>query len=330
MVSNAELLGRLAEEAALNLDETGHKDRGELRWTWCFRAELYTLFKIDPTRSAEVLLEVPGAEFDWVLGCDCFSAHRRYVRECDVRVQFCLAHRIRMVKFLCTLPDAATRRYGERLGEALRRRLGLIHRRDEFTRAAFRQRLGEARTDVLFWASDQVPVSQAARRLAGRLAKYGAVYFVFVTEPGIAPTNHVAEQAIRFVVFDRHITQGTRGETGQRFCERTWTVLATCGQLGRSVFAYLTAAVGAYFQEEEAPGLLPGESGAAGPKPGLFAVARSPGLGRLRGRPRAAAEAGKQQWPAAPSQARAKDRSCQPGVKASAEFAHARLSLPHI
>jgi hypothetical protein len=149
---------------------------------------------------------------------------------------------------------------GERLREALRQLFGLIHRRDEFSQAAFQQRLGDARTDVLFWASYQVPASQAARRLAGRLEQYGASYFVFVTEPGIAPTNNVAEQAIRFVVIDRHITQGTRGETGQRFCERMWTVLATCGQQGRSVFAYLAAAVGAYFQDAEVPGLLPGES----------------------------------------------------------------------
>ena len=65
---------------------------GDLLWTWCFRAELYTLFKIAPTRSADVLLEVLGAEFDGVLGCDCFSAYRRYMRECNVLVQFCLAH----------------------------------------------------------------------------------------------------------------------------------------------------------------------------------------------------------------------------------------------
>jgi transposase len=256
----AELLGRLAEETALNVDETGHHDRGDLRWTWCVRAELYTLFKIDPTRSADVLLEVLGAEFDGVLGCDCFSAYRRYVRECDVRVQFCLAHRIREVKFLCTLPDAATRRYGERLRETLRRRFGLIHRREEFSAAAFRQRLDEARADVLFWASTEVPARRAARRLAMRLEQYGASYFVFITEPGIAPTNHVAEQAIRFVVIDRPITQGTRGETGQRFRARMWTVLATCGQQGRSVFAYWTTVVTAYFQDEEVPGLLPGAS----------------------------------------------------------------------
>ena len=115
-----ELLERLPDEDRLNVDETGHKDRGDLLWTWCFRAELYTLFKIAPHRSADVLLEVLGTEFDGVLGCDCFSAYRRYMRECNVLVQFCLAHLIRDVKYLTTLPDRRDQAYGERLREALR------------------------------------------------------------------------------------------------------------------------------------------------------------------------------------------------------------------
>ena len=108
----------LPEQARLNVDETGHKQNGQRQWTWCFRAGLYTLFKIDPTRSADVLIEVLGAEFDGVLGCDYFSAYRRYHREFGVVLQFCLAHLIRDVKFLTTLPDARDRAYGERLREA--------------------------------------------------------------------------------------------------------------------------------------------------------------------------------------------------------------------
>lgn len=254
-----ELLEQLPTEPILNVDETGHKNNGELHWTWCFRAELFTLFKIDPTRSADVLLAVLGEEFDGVLGCDCFSAYRRYMRECDIRVQFCLAHLIREVKFLTTLPDAATRRYGERLREALRRLFRVIHRREEFSAVEFHQRLDEARQDVLFWAGYEVPASPKAQCLAARMEKYGSNYFEFITTPGIQPTNNVAEQAIRFVVIDRHITQGTRGEKGQRFCERMWTVMATCGQQGLSVWEYLSAAVAGYFQQEEAPTLLPEE-----------------------------------------------------------------------
>src|SRR5947209_20351317 len=70
-----ELLDDLPGQARLNVDETGHKQNGERQWTWCFRAGLYTLFKIDPTRSADVLIAVLGAEFDGVLGCGYFSSY---------------------------------------------------------------------------------------------------------------------------------------------------------------------------------------------------------------------------------------------------------------
>src|SRR4051794_5759351 len=42
-----QFLEDLPNQDILNVDETGHKNQGELFWAWCFRAELYTLFKID-------------------------------------------------------------------------------------------------------------------------------------------------------------------------------------------------------------------------------------------------------------------------------------------
>jgi transposase len=251
-----ELLDDLPQRDALNVDETSHKDNGDLFWTWCFRAELYTLFKIDPTRSADVLIEVLGREFDGVLGCDCFSAYRRYMRQFDVRLQFCLAHLVREVRFLTTLADGAARRYGERFAEALRQLFGVFHQRETLPASTWQARLRLARAEVMRQATQGVPAHEAARRLAARMEKYGESYFRFLTTPGVEPTNNVAEQAIRFVVIDRHITQGTRGEKGQRWCERIWTVLATCAQQGRSVFAYLESVVQAWFGGEAVPGLL--------------------------------------------------------------------------
>jgi len=252
-----ELLGRLPAEARLNVDETGHRDEGDQWWTWCFRAGLYTLFKIDPTRSGDVLLEVLGDEFNGVLGCDYFSAYRRYMRECSAVVQFCLAHLIRDVKFLMTLPDGRDRAYGERLREALRALFGVIHRRGELGPRVFQRQLEAARDAVWWQATTDVPPTPHGRNMAERFAKHGEAYFEFVTTPDVEPTNNLAEQAIRFVVIDRHVTQGTRGEMGRRWCERIWTVIATCSQQGRSVFEYLAAAVAAAFQGTEVPSLLP-------------------------------------------------------------------------
>jgi len=251
-----ELLDALPGQAVLNVDETGHKDNGKRMWTWCFHAGLYTLFKIDPYRSADVLIEVLGQEFEGVLGCDHFSAYRRYMRECGVVVQFCLAHLIRDVKFLLTLPDRRERAYGERLRQALRELFGVIHRREEMPVKVFRTELKKARDEVLRQGTQDVPPGRHSQTMAKRLREYGSSYFTFVTTPLLEPTNNLAEQAIRFVVIDRHITQGTRSNKGQRWCERIWTVIATCSQQGRSVFDYLGRAVEAHFHREGAPSLL--------------------------------------------------------------------------
>jgi len=255
-----ELLENLPTQARLNVDETGHKQSGARMWTWCFRASLYTLFKIDPTRSGDVLIEVLGTEFNGILGCDYFSAYRRYRREFGVLLQFCLAHLIRDVKFLTTLPDARDRAYGEKLREALRQLFAVIHRREQLTATVFRSQLEAARAEVLRCGTQDVPATKHSRNLATRLEKHGESYFRFITTPGIDPTNNLAEQAIRFVVLDRMVTQGTRSEAGDRWCERIWTVIATCTQQGHSVFDYLLAAVEAWFHRTDAPSLLPQES----------------------------------------------------------------------
>jgi transposase len=253
-----ELLNALPLQKLLNVDETGHKLNKERWWAWCFRASLYTLFKIDPTRSGDVLIEVLGEEFKGVIGCDHFGAYRRYHREFGVLLQFCLAHLIRDVKFLLTLPDKREQAYGAKLRDALRDLFRVIHQKEGMSAEAFQSRLGGARRAVLRAGTQDVPPTRHSQNLKKRLQKYGESYFRFITTPGLGPTNNLAEQAIRFVVIDRLITQGTRSTAGNRWCERIWTVIATCAQQGRSVFEYLSAAVEAYFHKAEAPSLIPG------------------------------------------------------------------------
>ena len=251
----AELLEALPSEASLNVDETGHKDKGDRYWTWCFRAHLYTLFKIDPSRGSQVLLEVLGEEFAGVIGADYFSAYRKYMGDCGVLVQFCLAHLIRDVKYLTTLSDKATKRYGDNLLARLRTLFQVIHRREGMSEAAFRRALEKARKKLVFTATHP-PCTGAADNLAERFRQHADAYFQFITTPGIEPTNNLAEQAIRFVVIDRRITQGTRGEAGRNWSERIWTTIATCAQQGRSVGQFLQQAVHAYFTDRPSPSLL--------------------------------------------------------------------------
>ena len=137
-----ELLSLLIEEERLNVDETGHKENGKRWWTWCFRAALSTLFKISPSRGSGVLLEVLGEEFQGVIGCDYFSAYRKYMSlNENVTLQFCLAHLIRDVKVLVEHPNSKNRAYGRRVLQAIRSLFDVIHRRDQMTDSGFSRRL---------------------------------------------------------------------------------------------------------------------------------------------------------------------------------------------
>jgi len=253
-----ELLAHLPLQARLNVDETGHKENGGKFWTWCFRAALYSVFRIDKARSSEVLIDVLGKEFDGVLGCDYFSAYRKFMGDFDVRVQFCLAHLIRDVKFLKTL-DKVSKNFAERLLQQIRTLFRVIHRRESVTPERFQARLEKARAAILAIGKHPPPRCEAMD-IGERFRKHGAAYFEFITTPGVEPTNNLAEQAIRFVVIDRKITQGTRGRTGREWCERIWTTIATSAQQGRSVFEFLRQAVTCSFQGRPAPSLLPNTS----------------------------------------------------------------------
>jgi transposase len=116
--------------------------------------------------------------------------------------------------------------------------------------------LSSARSHVV-WVGLSGPDTKHGQNMVKRFREHGEAYFTVVTQGGIEPTNNLAEQAIRFVVIDRHITQGTRSEAGRRFCERMWTTIATCVQQGRSVWNYLCEAVGNWFTDRPAPSLLP-------------------------------------------------------------------------
>jgi transposase len=252
----AALRQRLPSQSRLNVDETGHRENGRRPWTWCFRAPDFTLFAIADSRGSDVLWEMLGGEFRGVIGCDYFSAYRKYMKDADARVQFCLAHLIRELKFMMTLPDRATAIYAESLLMALRDLFRVIHRRESMSAAGFTRALRRRRDVIVRMAMRRVPHTSEARNLAERFRTHGSAYFEFITTPDLPPTNNLAEQAIRFVVIDRRITQGTRSEAGRRWCERIWTVLATCAQQGRSAFAFLDAAIQARFHHRPAPLLL--------------------------------------------------------------------------
>ena len=246
----------LVQEAYLGVDESGHKDNGEKFWTWCFRAADFTVFHIDPSRSSDVLKAVLTETFGGILGSDYFSAYHKYLADCGVLVQFCWAHLIREIRFLAEHTNKSLQIWGNKLLPWIRRLFDTWHRAEQMTEAGFARAMDRIQHGFLK-AARRPPGRAEAQTLADRFRGSRADnYFRFLTTPGIEPTNNQTEQAIRHIVIDRHITQGTRGARGQRWCERAWTMIATCRQQNRRVFDFFCNAINAHFQQQAVPSLL--------------------------------------------------------------------------
>jgi hypothetical protein len=73
----------------------------------------------------------------------------------------------------------------------------------------------------------------------------------------IPSTNNAAEQAIRAIVIDRKVTQGTRSEWENRWMERFWSILTTCTHhQGKPVIDFLYDCVYSGLNTLPSPSLL--------------------------------------------------------------------------
>lgn len=258
-VSYDGLLQQIPQQMNVNIDETSHRENGRMQWTWVFRTPKFTLFYIDPTRKAEVLERVLGADFAGTVTSDYYSVYRHFLQTHPLaNAQFCLAHLVRDVKFLETLPGEVDRRFAAQLLLELKELFRLWHARDEADNEdAFRATLIAQGEQVARVAIEQAPNTRASGKLAKRFRKNAQHYLRFTRVPGLEPTNNAAEQAIRYVVIDRHVTQGTRSPRGRDWCQRIWTTIATCRQHGQALLPFLKRSIDALLTDTPPPMLLP-------------------------------------------------------------------------
>ena len=187
------------------------------------------------------------------------------------QAQYCWAHLIRDIRFLQEKhPDRKTKVWAEQLLDRSRRLFSAWHRRDELTEEGFHRSMITHRDRFLELVRNS-PSTKEATNLAARFAlvdystddspelqqyDLSQDYFRFMFAEGVEPTNNHSEQQIRHCVIDRRITQGTRGEAGQRYHERMWTAIATCKKQHRNFFSFLLESIRAQLDNKSAPTLL--------------------------------------------------------------------------
>lgn len=237
-----ELAQAVPAQKALHIDETGWKENGKRQWVWLFCNQFIAFFVISKSRGCQVLTEVLGENFLGALTSDFFSAYTRYA---SPKQQFCLAHLIRELKFLTTLPAEEQKRFGLRLLVYMRRLFKLWHARRDYSPDLWNKKADRFKRDLYrYLFSQQFPKGTDAHRIRRRFIKHWPALFRFLEQPDLyEPTNNRAERTLRPLVRLRRISQGSRGTAGSDWTARAASILATCRLQKKNVWLFFQDAV---------------------------------------------------------------------------------------
>ncbi len=125
--------------------------------------------------------------------------------------------------------------------------------------AALRRRMGPVRRKVqrLLLRGSQSG-DPDVRGTCRELYEHRQWLWTFLRHERVEPTNNAGERSLRHAVIWRKLSFRTQSAGGSRFVGTMLTVIETCRQRCRNVFAYLTTAVEAHLARQPAPSLLPG------------------------------------------------------------------------
>lgn len=241
-------------------DETGHKNPAyKSAWTWCQQDPNAVFFHISDSRASQVLIDILGEDYCGIIICDYFSANKKFIKLSKALVQYCWAHLVRDIKFLLTLGGKALKKWAQSLLDILRKIFKLWKTRHSRHLGRYQKAIAKLKKEFLQKVR-RPPSHSEAFNLKNRFVDgIDKCYFLFLDREGVSPTNNLSEQAIRFVVIDRRVTQGTRSWAGMRWSERAWTVIATCARHKRSVYQFFLEALNATYAKTPYPKLIPAQ-----------------------------------------------------------------------
>jgi transposase len=239
-----------------NIDETSWRQVGAQRrsWLWTVVTAQVTLFRIAPSRSGQIARELLGDHYDGVAGTDRCSAYTWLKHR-----QYCWSHLLRdFQKILERGGDSYPIGWYLKLqAEYLLMKWARV-RDGTLDYFDFLAEFPAIQTQIRHWLTLGLTASSSRTAATCRLLLAADTdLWRFVSVPGLEPTNNSAERALRHSVIWRRSSHGTQSDHGSRFVERILTVVETCRQQQRPVFAFLREALIAYRAGQPAPSLLP-------------------------------------------------------------------------
>ena len=249
---HADLLGRLRETGAVNMDETGWRTAGERRALWGIFDERHAYLRIAPDRHEDHARQLL-AETKAIVTSDRWWA---YAHLPLARRQLCWAHLRR--DFAAHAEGlAAEKEFGEH-GLSLCERVFWAWEVYQHTsdrrelKLAIRRCQREFKPIISRYASKRAR-NKYCRGMARNLLKAWPALWTFAAHNGVQPTNNHAERSLRSAVIYRKLSLGSQSEGSERRIERLLSAHTTCRLQGQSLFIYLTEAIAAHARGDPVP-----------------------------------------------------------------------------
>ncbi|MCU0566119.1 MAG: IS66 family transposase [Oculatellaceae cyanobacterium Prado106] len=231
-----EILAALRGSRLVCSDETSARVNGKNQWEWVFQNESVCFHIIRPSRGAEVIETVMAEHRPEVWVSDLFSAQKTHPA---TSWQVCLAHQLRDCQYGM---DAGDEIFSQRMKTILLRSFVLRTRWStlaESTRYQYRCRLYRDLRAVLALT----PTQEDGIRLQNRYRELQDNLFLFLDDASIPATNNASEQALRWSVIFRKVTNGFRSDWGRDLFAAVRSVVNTGKRQGLSAFESILVAL---------------------------------------------------------------------------------------
>lgn len=244
---------KLALRAAgvVHADETGWRTDGRNGHLWTLTNAKHTLFHVDRSRGAQVILNLLGESFGHEGGGKLVSDFYSVYDKIGGEQQKCLVHLLRELRdTVAGRPELVDHAFFRKCKRLVQDMLRLKANRTSLDPTVYARRVGLIEKRLADLSAESWPDADATR-LTKRLAKYRKQLTTFLHHAEVDGTNNAAERALRPAVIMRKITGGSRSASGAQ----AWSVLAsimrTAEQQGRDLMDTLKTLLKAHWSGQD-------------------------------------------------------------------------------
>jgi len=249
---DVDLLERVRDAKALNMDETGWRTAGERRALWGAFTDRHAIVRVRADRHEDHAKELL-ADTTAIVTSDRWWAYSHLPLK---RRQICWAHLRRDFKAHAE-GLGAEKAFGE---EGLRICEQLFWTREIYQhtreRKELKRRIRALRREfkpILVTYAGKAPRYKYCRGMARNLLKVWPALWTFADHRGVEPTNNHAERALRGSVIYRKLSLGSQSDDGERRIERLLSIHTTCRLQRRPLHHYLIDALTAHSRGDPVP-----------------------------------------------------------------------------